>query len=431
MNARRRIPLFSTVLCLCCPIAQAAVQACLAPPAGAVYWLGAERNFDDLAGYHNGNDAGTGVTFVAGKVGAAIHVDGNLMKVYPDVTYAEERALRTEFTIEFWAKPSTEAPSGCLFEGPSVCGGNMPWVVFPEHGANSAPPGEESLAAGIGVAVGINGICVGQHTAFQLWCLAVYQPPTAFADWTHVAVVVTDKTPHLYINGVPVHTGLKSDYEFVFASWSVIGTYYSGMAGDLDELTVYDRALGDAEIAAIHAAGSDGKCRAECVAERTDDLWQGATVTAHTALESSDANGMFGGTTSSPEPTSTLFLDNQGDGFTHSVTWQIAAPQTLGRLGIAAFQDSKDTTQRAFRHVHIEARELGGTFAPIYDSDVLVPYGQGAQQRDLLRCPRIRPVHAQEFRAEFVQQGAGLAWGPRVLELDGMIEDPIFADDFD
>jgi len=40
-------------------------------------------------------------------------------------------------------------------------------------------------------------------------------------------------------------------------------------------------------------------------------------------------------------------------------------------------------------------------------------------------------VHAQEFRAEFEQNGAGSFWGPRVLELDALIHDPIFADDFE
>ena len=35
-----------------------------------------------------------------------------------------------------------------------------------------------------------------------------------------------------------------------------------GMQGAVDEVTVYDRALAAAEIAAIHAAGPRGKCRA-------------------------------------------------------------------------------------------------------------------------------------------------------------------------
>jgi Concanavalin A-like lectin/glucanases superfamily len=427
-TARRTSRAATLLLCLGPAAAGAAVQACIAPPPGAVYWLAAERNFDDSAGYHNGSDAGTGVTFVAGKVGSAIHLDGAATRVYPDVTYAEERALRTAFTVEFWANPTSAMPS-CAEATDGICGAAMPWAVFPENGDNSGG----GNAAGIGVAVGTNGVCVGQHAALLLHCLARYDTP--ISDWVHVAVVVENKTPRIYLNGAPVHTGLASLKTFVFASWSVIGdigiTGYGGLAGDLDEVTVYNRALGDAEIAALFAAGGAGKCTPECVAERTDDLWQNAIVTDHTPLVSSDARGMFGATDSSPEPNTTIFADGSPDGTVHSVTWQTAAPVTLGRLGIAAMQDDANTTQRAFRHVRITARELGGDFATIYDSAVLAPYAQGALQRDLLHCPRIRPVHAQEFHAEFEQNGEGSFWGPRVVELDGLIHDPIFADNFD
>jgi len=413
----------------------APAQTCVTAPPGAVYWLAAEHNFDDSAGYHNGTDGGSGVTFAAGKVGSAIHLDGIATRVLPDVTYAEERALRTAFTFEFWAKPTTAMPA-CSESAEGTCAQQVPWAIFPEHGANSAPPGEENLAAGIGVAVGTNGVCVGQHSASLLACLARYDAP--ISDWVHVAAVVENKTPRIYVNGALVHVGVASTREFVFASWSVIGDVgipccggYGGIAGELDEVTVYDRALGDAEIAALFAAGSDGKCRPACGAERTDDLWQNALVTDHTGLVSNSANGMFGATNVSPEPTSTLFADGQPDGTLHSVTWQTVAPVTLGSLGIAAFQDNANTTQRAFRHVRIQAREVGAQFATIYDSAVPAPYGQGAEQRELLRCPHIRPVHAQEFRAEFEQNGAGSFWGPRVLELDALIHDPIFADDFE
>ena len=79
----------------------------------------------------------------------------------------------------------------------------------------------------------------------------------------------------------------------------------------------------------------------------------------------------------------------------------------------------------------VQAREIGGDFATIYESNVVVPYGQGTQGRELLRCPRVRPVHAQQFRAEFVQNGEGASSGPRVAELDGIVHDPIFADGFE
>jgi hypothetical protein len=40
-------------------------------------------------------------------------------------------------------------------------------------------------------------------------------------------------------------------------------------------------------------------------------------------------------------------------------------------------------------------------------------------------------VRSSQFRAEFVQDGEGPFSGSRVVELDGLVYDPIFADDFD
>jgi hypothetical protein len=98
----------------------------------------------------------------------------------------------------------------------------MPWAVFPEHGANSAPPGEENLAAGIGVAVGTNGVCAGEHLGEP--AAVPVATGCAISGWTHVAVVVENRIPRIYLNGVLAHTGIASDREFVFASWTVLGS---------------------------------------------------------------------------------------------------------------------------------------------------------------------------------------------------------------
>ena len=413
--------------------ATALAQACVGTPAGAVYWLGGERTYDDLAGYHNATLVGPGIGFTAGMVGDAIHFGGNLEdRFYTDTTYAEERTLRTAFTIELWARP-TAASVGCPESNSGTCAEGEPWAVFPEHGANSAPPGEENLAAGIGVAIATDGICVGEHTANLFPCLARIDMP--LTDWTHVAVVVEDKTPRIFVNGSLVHTGTTSDKDFVFASWTVLGSVdiqgYGPYAGDIDELTIYDRALDAGEIAALFAAGTGGKCKPECVVERPDDLWQGALVTAHSPLQSDSPDCMFGATGCSPETDSLLFADGLPDGTVHSIEWQTATPVTLGSIALHAYHDAADNTQRAFRHVLIQAREIGGTFATVYDSDVALPYGQGPDGRELLRCPNVRPTHAQEFRAEFVQDGNTTFSGPRIEELDGIVYDLIFRDDFD
>jgi hypothetical protein len=406
-------------------------QDCVVPPPGAIYWLAGERNFDDLAGFHNGHSGATDVSFVPGKVGEAMRFDGIDDYVYPNVTSAEERAHRSRFSFELWARP-TRSMAACAESNSGTCGIGLPWAIFPENGTNSAPPGEGDLAAGIGIAIGTNGVCVGQHAGFLASCLA--RVDTSINDWIHVAVVVENKTPRIYLNGTLVRTGVASNKQFVFASWSVIGNGATlGLfAGDLDEVTVYDRALGDAEIAALFAAGTSGKCKQACAIERTDDAWQSALVTAHTPLRSSGPNGMFGSTVGSPEPTTTLFAEGLADGTVHAIEWQTATPVTLGSFGVYAFHSENDDTIRSFRHLRLQAREIGGTFATFYESPIVLPYGQGDNSRELFRCPRLRPLHAQQFRAEFVQEGAaGQFSGTRLAELDGLIHDPIFRDAFE
>jgi Concanavalin A-like lectin/glucanases superfamily len=412
--------------------ADALAQSCVATP-GAVYWLAGERSYDDLAEWHNATLVGPDVGFVPGRVGDGVHFGGTIEdRVYTDTTYAEERAIRHAFTIELWARPSAELMP-CNEASGGTCAQAQPWVVFPEHGDNSAPPGETGLAAGIGLAIGTNGVCVGEHTSNVLPCLARFDTP--ITDWTHVAVVVEDRTPRIYLDGVPVHTGQQSTLSFVFASWSVIGSIHVGgygvFAGDIDELTVYRRALADEEIAALFAAGAEGKCKPACAVERDDDLWQGALVGDHSPILSNLPDCLFGATGCSPESDTLLFADGLPDGTVHSIEWSTATPFTLGGIALHAYHDAPDNTQRAFRHVLIEGRPSGGTYSTLYASDIALPYGQGADGRELRRCVNVRPSRLQEFRAEFVQDGEGPFSGPRVEELDGILRDPIFADDFD
>ena len=413
---------------------EAAAQSCIARPDGAVYWLSGDHTYDDLIGWHNATVVGPGVGYAEdGVVAQAVHFGGAVEdRLYTDTSYPEERAVRDAFTIELWARPATTL-SPCAESNSGTCGQVQPWAVFPEHGDNSAPPGETQTAAGIGVAIGTDGVCVGEHAAFLLPCLARIDVP--IADWTHVAVVVENNTPRIYLDGTLVHTGATSDRDFVFASWSVIGSIdiggYGPYAGDIDELTIYDRALDVDEIGALVAAGAGGKCKPECAIDHHDDLWEHALVGARSALRSDRPDCLFGDIGCSPEPTALLFGDGLPDGTVQFIEWETPVPVTLGAISLWAFHDAFDNTQRAFRHVTIEARDSNGTMSPIYDSGIPLPYAQGADLRELFRCVRVRPIRSGQFRAEFVQDGEGIFSGSRVVELDGLVYDPIFAHDFD
>ncbi len=430
LNPRRRAMAVGISFTIAMALTPVVAQQCAAVPSGAIAWYRAERNADDSAGFYN---AGLyqGASYATGQVGEAFHLDGVNDQIYGDiVTGAEQRAVRNAFTYELWARPSRTLGNCTQAAGSNCSGNNLAWAIFPTHGDNSGPPQENGLAAGVGLAIGTDGICAGTHATNLVDCLARIDTPISSSVFTHIAVVVENKTPRIYVNGVLAQTGVPSGKSFVFASWQMLGfTSLGGFGGELDEVTVYGRALSDAEIAAQFAAGSAGKCPAACTFnERHDDAWEGATLLAISGLRSSDTTGMFGGGLSLPEPTATLFADNQLDGTVHFIEWQSAEAVTLRGFHVLASHDGPTNTQRGFRHLRVQARETGTTFQTVYDSDVVVPYGPTGE---LNRCINLRPVHAKEFRAEFTQEGPAGFSGPRVIEMDGVGNIDLFRDGFE
>jgi hypothetical protein len=402
-------------------------QQCAAVPSGAIAWFRGDRNADDSAGFYNAA-LYQGTTYAAGQVGEAFHLDGVNDQVYGDVvTGAEQRAVRNAFTYELWARPSRTLGTCPQGAGGNCSGNNLAWAIFPTHGDNSGPPQEIGQAAGVGVAIGTDGICAGTHATNMVDCLARIDTPIPSGTFTHVAVVVENKTPRIYIDGVLAHTGVPSNKSFVFASWQMLGfTSLGGFGGELDEVTAYGRALSDGEIAALFAAGTSGKCHAACPAERHDDAWENPTV-LNTSGVLQNSLGMFGNPGGSFESGTTLFADNQPDGTVHAIEWQTAAPMLLDGFNLSA-SHGEGNTQRAFRRFKLQARPIGGNYVTVYEQDVATPYAVGSAQ--LLRCPRLRPAsQVQQFRAEFTQEGAAGLSGPRVIELDAGT-DLIFRDGF-
>ena len=102
--------------------------------------------------------------------------------------------------------------------------------------------------AGIGVSVGTNGISVYQHTANVLSPLLSWGD-TVTAE-TQVAIVFTNNTPTLYINGVAVRTGLHSTVANLHASLTVGGDAYGYFEGSVSDYRVWDNALSAAQISA-------------------------------------------------------------------------------------------------------------------------------------------------------------------------------------
>ena len=93
---------------------------------------------------------------------------------------------------------------------------------------------------------------------FNQRTVVVTQPPFARGQWTHVAIaftgISTDSggTAKLYLNGKPVGTatGIKEPFNWEpFLASIRLGVNYTGL---FDELSIYSRALNDAEVDALY-----------------------------------------------------------------------------------------------------------------------------------------------------------------------------------
>ncbi len=219
---------------------------CDPSPAGLVSWWAAEGNANDSFGTNNGTLSG-GVTFTGGEVGQAFNLDGaSGTVVVPD---SSSLRLSNQFTIEAWINTHITT-------------------------------GDQSILAKVGNpgGIGLTGYQLALHnselhglfnsSAGQAWPNFVVQTaiPIATGTWEHVAWTYDQSAMILYFNGQPVVTNVIGPQGIGISTNNVrIGgddgnnAYFNGL---IDEASVYNTALSAAQIQAIYAAGSAGKCPA-------------------------------------------------------------------------------------------------------------------------------------------------------------------------
>ncbi len=149
-------------------------------------------------------------------------------------------SVSNSFTMEFWVKPGgTLATLTQSTSGTAGISGQQ-YAIMPYQSGNNS---------GAGVSVGTNGINICEHGNNYLPALLAYNGAISSTDFTHVAVVYTNKQPSLYLNGALVATGLTSTMPNIYPSIGSGG--YGSFTGSLDNVRIWNAPLSQTEIMAV------------------------------------------------------------------------------------------------------------------------------------------------------------------------------------
>jgi hypothetical protein len=210
---------------------------CDPTPSGIVSWWTGESNTVDQINGYSGTTIGN-VTYGSGEVGHCFVFDGKGSGV--QVTNNPSGLQLQNFTIENWIqRASTSTVSfgsggvGTIFGygsgGYYFCMNSLGQLVLSELG-------NPAFASG---------------------------PSITDTNWHHIAVTMTNGTVTFYLDGI---ASAPSTYNVTFTFTGGPGIGYrpdngdNSFFGSIDEMSVYNRALGSNEIAAIYNAGPGGKC---------------------------------------------------------------------------------------------------------------------------------------------------------------------------
>ena len=223
-------------------------------PSGLVGWWQAEGNANDSSG--NGNN-GTlqNVGFTNGVVGQAFVFYGYFSSPHSQISVPDQPVfeLTNSLSIEAWINPAGAGGySGViLWRGDCRSGYDPYWFQM---------NGDNTLAFYIQDAAN-NAAAVNTST------------PLANNQWCHVAATLDGNTGtmSIYTNGVlaaQTNTSVRPFGPLIPSLEPTIGIGnvgtpcwdYCPFNGNLDEISLYSRALSQSEIQAIYNAGSSGKC---------------------------------------------------------------------------------------------------------------------------------------------------------------------------
>jgi hypothetical protein len=214
--------------------------ATIAPP-GQVAWLAGDGNANDISGSGNNGTLQNGAGFAVGRVGQGFNFDG--INDYVSMP----RAIQNDFTVEFWVRTmQTGGGEGQWYEGFGLVDGEVGGVTND-----------------FGVSLGNGRILFGTGAPD----VTIRSGMVNDGAWHHVAAtrVQGTGTLTLYVDGAQVATATAGTQGLTAPPAINIGrlqTAINYFNGQLDEVSLYSRALTPGEIQSIFGAGIAGKLKA-------------------------------------------------------------------------------------------------------------------------------------------------------------------------
>ncbi|PYM14529.1 MAG: hypothetical protein DME18_06465 [Verrucomicrobia bacterium] len=216
--------------------------SCVAPPSGLISWWTGDGDANDLTGANHGTPLG-GVAFTPGIVGQAFSFDG----ASSYVRVPDSDSLRVgSVTIEGWFNFSDAGGLRSLAAKALGTGTADSYAVWYENGVLH---GAVSGNGGFGPVLSYG------------WSPVLHA-------WYHIAYAFDQigQFQALYVNGTLVASSQVSiqiaydQHALLIGVESDNETLSYWFAGQIDEVSLYNRALSAAEIQSIFNAGSAGKC---------------------------------------------------------------------------------------------------------------------------------------------------------------------------
>jgi hypothetical protein len=248
------------------PLVSPAVgQTAVTPSTGIISWWPGDGNANDIIDGNNGTVNGP-VAFAPGLVGQAFLFDGSSTSVNAG-NAANLHVSAGDFTIEAWVNFNSAFNPDSF-----VCTGDGCDMSIVDKMAPAAlNPSSDNLDGWrlLKQAHGYFLFCLGGGASNR--CGDPNQNISVFSQrgsvttgvWYHVAVTKTSTTLSLYVNGVLANQNTTlGAFTDTNSTNLLIGANVSEGAhtsGQIDEVTLYNRALSAAEISAIFVAGSSGK----------------------------------------------------------------------------------------------------------------------------------------------------------------------------